>query len=499
MAEDGGPGDSARPGRFAVRRRSVLLAVLVLVLVPVLAVLVSLAGDSDRDHGPEATGTLPRLRPPQPTPPGPLGRPDVVLVVTDDQRVESLARMTHVQDLLVARGTTYDGAMVPTSMCCPSRAALLMGQYSHQTGVWSNSRPTGGWWRFHEDGNENHTLAVALHDEGYRTALIGKYFNSFANWSPAGYRPPGWDVFTAFTTTDRSGDYFDYSLSDGTVHGSTPDDYSTDVFAERAVDFVRTTPASTRLFLYLAPYAPHAPYQPAPRHLGAWKGRLPSFDSPAVGEDVSDKPQWVRQLDPVRPARVGHVQRAQQESLMAVDEAVARVVASLREAGRLENTLFVFTSDNGLAWGEHNVMFKSVPYTPATAVPLVVRWDAQVPAGDVDSRLALNLDITTTIARAVSAPMLTAGLDLLGDQRRDGAVLEAPPEPRLQRPAYCGWRTAHWTFTRYATGEEELYSRAVDPFELTNVATTPENAARLREMRQEARRFCNPEPPDFSW
>jgi arylsulfatase A-like enzyme len=197
--------------------------------------------------------------------------------------------------------------------------------------------------------------------------------------------------------------------------------------------------------------------------------------------------------------QVRRVQRRQQESLMAVDEAVARLVATLRETGRLENTLFVFTSDNGMSWGEHNVLFKSVPYTAATAVPLVVRWDAQVPAGEVDSRLALNLDITTTIARATSAPMLTAGLDLLGKGRRDGSVLEAPPEPRLGRPAYCGWRTSDWTFTRYATGEEELYSDQRDPYQLTNVAQNPENEPQLSQMRHQARRFCDPVPPEFSW
>ncbi len=406
--------------------------------------------------------------------------------------------MSHVQDLLVDRGRSYSAAMVPTSLCCPSRASLLTGRYSHQTGVWSNSRPTGGWWAFHEQGNEDHTLAVALDEQGYRTALIGKYFNSFANWAPAGYRPPGWDEFTAFRTPNRSGDYYDYELSDGTVHGSAPADYSTDVFADRAVDFVRSTPASTRLFLYLAPYAPHAPFRPAPRHLGAWRD-LPPFESPAVGEDVSDKPQWVQQLEPPTEQQVRHVQRGQQESLMAVDEAVARVVDALAESGRLENTLLVFTSDNGLAWGEHNVLFKSVPYTPASAVPLVVRWDAQIPAGAVDTRLALNVDITTTIARVASASMLTAGLDLLGDDERTGFVLEAPPEPRLNRPAYCGWRTADWSFTHYATGEEELYSQQDDPYQLTNVAADPTHERQLRHMRNQAHRYCSPVPPEFSW
>ena len=352
-----------------------------LLLVPVIVVSCS-GRDGGSGGAPPASGVPGALASDLP-PSGPLGRPDVVLVVTDDQRVWSLARMRHVRDLLVARGTRYSEAVVPTSLCCPSRASLLTGRYAHDTGVWSNSRPTGGWWTFQDEGNEKRTLAVALHRRGYRTALVGKYFNSFGSWAPDGYRPAGWDLFAAFVTRNRSGNYYDYRLSDGTEHGSRPADYSTDVFADRAVEFVRSTPASRRLFLYLAPYAPHSPYQPAARHEGAWKGRLPPFDSPAVGEDVSDKPLWVRRLDPV-PARLARrVQRRQQESLMAVDEAVARVVRALQDTGRLENTLLIFTSDNGVAWGEHNVLYKSVPYTPAVAVPLVLRWDAQVPPGRV--------------------------------------------------------------------------------------------------------------------
>src|SRR5687768_5232844 len=139
--------------------------------------------------------------------------PDVVVILTDDQPARTLAGMPQVRRLLVDRGTTFGNAMVPTSLCCPSRASLLTGRFAHDTGVWSNSRPTGGWWRFHEDGNEDRTLATALAARGYRTGLVGKYFNSFANWSPEGYTPPGWDSFTAFRTTHRSGAYYDYRLS----------------------------------------------------------------------------------------------------------------------------------------------------------------------------------------------------------------------------------------------------------------------------------------------
>ncbi len=425
--------------------------------------------------------------------------PDVVVILTDDQPARTLAGMPQVQRLLVDRGTTFGNAMVPTSLCCPSRASLLTGRFAHDTGVWSNSRPTGGWWRFHEDGNEDRTLATALAARGYRTGLVGKYFNSFANWSPEGYTPPGWDSFTAFRTTHRSGAYYDYRLSDGSEHGSDPADYSTEVLAQRAVQFLDSTPADQRLFLYFAPYAPHAPYLPAPRHRDTLRGDLVPYSSAALTEDVSDKPAWVRALDPVPPWRVRHVQRGQQEALLAVDEAVGGIVDSLERSGRLDNTLIVFMSDNGMLWGEHRILFKSVPYDSATRVPMVVRWDGHVAAQGVDDRLALNVDVTATIDAVTGAGMDTAGASVLGEELRGGFVLEAPPEPRLDRPAYCGWRGQRWTFVHYATGEEELYDEAADPDELTNLATVPGYRAELDDLRATARSACDPTPPEFAW
>ena len=425
--------------------------------------------------------------------------PDVVVILTDDQPARTLAGMPQVQRLLVDRGTTFGNAMVPTSLCCPSRASLLTGRFAHDTGVWSNSRPTGGWWRFHEDGNEDRTLASALAARGYRTGLVGKYFNSFANWSPEGYTPPGWDSFTAFRTTHRSGAYYDYRLSDGSEHGSDPADYSTDVLAQRAVQFLDSTPADQRLFLYFAPYAPHAPYLPASRHRDTLRGDLTPYSSAAITEDVSDKPAWVRALGPVPSWRVRHVQRGQQEALLAVDDAVGDIVDSLERSGRLDNTLIVFMSDNGMLWGEHRILFKSVPYDSATRVPMVLRWDGHVAAHGLDDRLALNVDVTATIDEVTGAGMDTAGVSVLGDELRGGFVLEAPPEPRLDRPAYCGWRGLRWTFVRYATGEEELYDEVADPDELTNLATVPGYRAELDDLRVRAQAACDPTPPEFAW
>ena len=470
--------------------RAALMPVAVLVTIGVLAV---------------ASGSLGPARPVHPEAPqspvshraGPAGvdLPNIVVVMTDDQRVETLAGMPMVRILLADRGTTFSKAMVPTSLCCPSRASTLTGHYAHDTGVWTNVRPDGGWWAFHAHGNEQRTVAVALHESGYRTALVGKYLNNFGQLTPPGYRPPGWDQFLAFTTWYKSGAYYDYTLSDGSVHGSAPDDYSTDVLALAATDLIRSTPAGQPLFLWFAPYAPHAPFEPASRHEHA---RVHLKPRPAV-EDVSTKPRWVQALDPPSAGKVARTARRQQRALMAVDEAVAGIVAALADTGRLSDTLIVFTSDNGLLWGEHGMIDKNVPYTPATAVPLVLRWDGHLAAGQVDDRLALNIDITATLAAAGATGMVTSGSDLLGTDRHDGFVLEAARAPELERPPYCGWREADWTFVHYSTGEEELYSLADDPGELHNLATVPEARDRLDTMRAKARAACTPEPPDFDW
>jgi arylsulfatase A-like enzyme len=160
--------------------------------------------------------------------------------------------MPQVQRLHAEKGTTFVAAQVPTPLCCPSRASIMTGSYAHGTGVWSNGRPDGGWWVFHELGLEERTVAVALQQAGYRTGLVGKYFNAFAKWSPEGFTPPGWDTFLAFRTPVKSGGYYNYALSDGRTRGTTEADYSTDVLARAAEHFIRGTPEGQPLFLYFA-------------------------------------------------------------------------------------------------------------------------------------------------------------------------------------------------------------------------------------------------------
>lgn len=429
-------------------------------------------------------------------------RPNVVVVLTDDQRVGTVRRMPILWSLIRQNGVLFRNAMVPTSNCCPSRASILTGRYAHSTGVYSNQTPYGGWRAFHDRGMENRTIAIALHNAGYRTGLVGKYLNGgFTVQAAAGYVPPGWDYLLTFT--DHVG-YYNYTLTDGTTHGALPRNYSTDVLRRRAVRFIRSTPAEQPLFLYFAPFGPHRPYTPAPRHKGYWTGRLPSYRPPSVTENVGDKPPWIRQYSRVRQSKIDSKLAKAQDALMSVDEALGRIAGALEDTGRMSNTLFIFLSDNGLLMGEHHLFSrKNLPYKQSTSIPMIVRWDGHVAPNSVDSRLALNVDLARTIARAAGVRMTTEGLDLLGSDRREGFPLEAtkryPRDSAPDRPAYCGYRLPEWLYVQYATGEQELYSYEVDPHELQNLAGDARYQQRLDSLRTRAVASCRPLPPDFVW
>ena len=184
---------------------------------------------------------------------------------------------------------------------------------------------------------------------------------------------------------------------------------------------------------------------------------------------------------------------------MAVDDAVAAIVAALQHSGRLRDTMIVFMSDNGYLNGEHRIIGKNVPYEEATSIPLVIRWDGRVRAGAVDARLTNNVDIAATIADAAGATMTTDGQSLLGNERRTGLLLEAAYAVKYKRPAYCGWRDDDWLFAHYTTGEEELYSVRNDPQELHNLAADPGQSAVLARLRAVTKTACNPVPPTFHW
>lgn len=442
--------------------------------------------------------------------------PNIVFILTDDLDARSVACMPNVQRLLAEQGATFTNFFITTPLCCPSRSSILRGQYAHNHGVLSNSGPEGGFPTFYRLGDERSTVATWLDDSGYRTGLIGKYLNRYPKSATPNHVPPGWDdwhAFVASTGDDETGSYYTgYTMNEnGTLvsYGHDPEDYSTDVLRDKARSFIEDSAAADQpFFLYLAPYAPHGPSTPAPRHtndfLSEQAPRVPSFDE----ADISDKPAWVRsfpELSPNQIALIDERYRRRLRSLLAVDEMVASLIQTLEATGTLDNTYIVFASDNGFHLGEHRLpVGKSTPYDESVRVPLIVRGPA-VPAGVEVDQFALNIDLAPTFAE-LAAAQAAAFVDgrsivpLLGgpdpSEWRQGFLIEhfvrsdfeavatpvtsvTEPEGALETgispvdaPHYSAVRTPQYLYVEYGDGERELYDLQTDPYALQNLAAT---------------------------
>src|SRR3954447_20109471 len=259
-------------------------------------------------------------------------KPNIVLVMTDDQDVSLVTQMPNLQ-ALARQGATFTHAYYNDPLCAPSRATILTGLYDHNSGVTGNHHRL-----FYDAGLPARTVAVRLHAAGYRTGFVGQYLNEYPAPAPATYVPPGWDYWVARlgeTTTEtwRSSTEFDYDLNDnGTVvhHGSAPSDYATDVYRGKAVGFIKKAAADgVPFFVELATHAPHKPYTPAPRDAALFPAleapRVPSFDE----ADVSDKPAYIRAKTRFNPAAIDGYYRQRARSLQAVDDALKAIVDTL--------------------------------------------------------------------------------------------------------------------------------------------------------------------------
>jgi N-acetylglucosamine-6-sulfatase len=409
-------------------------------------------------------------------------RPNIVLVLTDDQRFDTLAAMPSVRRLLGGHGITFPNAFVTTPFCCPSRASILTGLYSHHTGVLSDSPPDGGAPAF----DDRSTIATWLHDAGYRTAFVGKYLNAYDRVGPT-YVPPGWDEWDAIASEPIASRYYGYTLNENgrlVRYGSTDVDYSTTVLTRRALAFLGTTRAP--FFLELAPIAPHRPSTPAPGDAGTFAGtplpRPPAFDE----ADVSDKP-WASSRPPMSAAAIRFelgVRRSMLDALAEVDRSVAAIVDELRARGQLSNTVIAFMSDNGMLLGEHRIGGKLWPYEESIRVPLLVRspW---IDHAVVDPRLVLNIDLAPTFAAVAG---VAQGSPVDGLSFADALHGRTDPEPWRTAfeveylghehpagapPDYRGVRTTRFLYVRYANGWRELYDLRRDPDELRNLAGDP--------------------------
>jgi arylsulfatase A-like enzyme len=380
-------------------------------------------------------------------------------------------------------------------LCCPSRATIFRGQYAHNTDVETNAGANGGYTRFLARQLETATVATALQQAGYRTALVGKYLNGYPRLDDFNHVAPGWSDW--YVTL--GGSYVDYRQNEnGAIVLPTAGQYRTDVEVGEADQIVRAAHAAgAPFFLELAVYAPHAPATPAPRDVGTLSGLVralpPSFDE----ADVSDKPAWVQALPLFDSYQLGVMQatwESRLEALQAVDVGVASLLATLAELGELDNTYVVFTSDNGYTIGEHRRLpGKQSAYEEDIHQPLVILGPGIAP-GSSSSVLAGNVDLEPTFLElGQAAPIgwedgrsLVPALDgAIPASWRTAMLLEHEPTTDCDGdvgcaiPSYRGLRTATQTYVAYAgTGEHELYDLTADPYELQN-GYTPAAAAAL--------------------
>jgi N-acetylglucosamine-6-sulfatase len=418
-------------------------------------------------------------------------RPNIVLFLTDDQSYESVAAMPYVSSL--GNWYTFTNAYINNSTCSPSRATLLTGQWSHHTGV----EATGGAPRF----DDHSTVATWLKRAGYRSALVGKYHLGKVNATPVqNYIPPGWDEWHGWSGIKGSEAYYNYTLNEnGNLkhYGSARRDYSTDVLTRIASRFIsRSATSRSPFFLYFAPRGPHNPWTAAPRDLDAF-GSKPMPHSPNYNEaDMSDKPAWWRALPLRNPNSLDSARRKEYATLVSVDDAARAIVRTLSENGLMKNTVVIFMTDNGYAFGEHRDLGKICPYEECNKTPLLIWYPGGTPR-KIPQPVS-NVDIAPTLAGLagiapggpVDGHSLVPLLRSATSPWPHAVLLRGYKEPNgrpTDVPTFWGIRFGRYKYIEtVSTGETELYDLQADPYELNNVAArsryTPIKASLARRL-----------------
>jgi arylsulfatase A-like enzyme len=427
--------------------------------------------------------TMPVATSPSPSKATAATRLNVVLFLTDDQPWYTVPSTIGVKPMPYLESRVLDpndhwirftNAYLNTPICCPTRTTLMTGRYSHITGVETNG---GGI------ANESSTIATWLHGGGYYTGLIGKYLNRYPFGHPY-YIPPGWDQWKS-----QFGVYFNYTNYENgqLVHyGTAPQDYAVDATARAAATFISTAPTDRPFFLYVAPKSAHDPWIPPPRYDGAFENmspvRLPDFNE----ADASDKPSWLRTRPPLSPSDVAlwdsHREDAF-ETLLAADDAVRTVITSLEQRGILDQTVFIFMSDNGNGFGEHRWTTKKCEYEECTRTPFLVRFPGAT--AHTDPRLVSSVDLAPTFADIAGVTPATPvdGRSLLplfdgtATTWRSGVLIHAIDD-LYGTPGYWGIHTQDAVYVELTTGEKELYDLTgvvgpADPYELQNRVNDP--------------------------
>ena len=439
-------------------------------------------------------------------------KPNVVIILTDDQRADALGvgGSTYLKtpniDRLATEGVYFKNYFCTTSLCSPSRASILSGLYAHYAWcgeqLYGLSRPTC------------RSLAGVLQSAGYETAYIGKWHMGEENDKPR----PGFDYFV---THKGQGKYWDTEFNVNGQGSQVVKGYYTTVVTKMANDWLKTK-RSKPFFLMLGHKAPHSFYTPEPKYANAF-ARVP-IRYPESAFELADKPNWIKQrlttwhgiygplfewrkkFPDSSAAAVKDFEamiHAYWGTILSVDDSVGEIYRTLKDMGELENTIFVFTSDNGLLNGEHGMVDKRTMHEPSIHIPLVVRFPGLTPVTKpvVVDKQVLTLDIAPSLLDLCNAPPLpnVHGQSfkhlVQGDTTnwRKAWFYEYNYEKQFPyTPNVRGIRTDQWKYIHYPSGNgkpdqhmAELYHLAVDPAENHNLINDPRYAGQLNQLKAE--------------
>ena len=451
------------------------------------------------------------------------GHPNIVVVVVDDLRWDEFGAAGHPWietpniDRLAKEGAHFANAFHAVSLCSPNRATLLTGQYPSTHGIVDNIARDRA-------SHELRTFPQALQRAGYRTAFLGKWH--------MGNDPtprPGFDYWVSQPGQGRSVN--PELFEDGRLH--VVDGYTTDLLTDRAVEFIkreRTAP----FLVYLAHKAIHPDivqrddgsvglgaqdnYVPATRHLGRYDSKtFPRRRNQAatLGE-LADRPAIQRALSrlvtdsslrsvagtPTRPTGEATIRR-RAEMLLAVDESLGRIMATLDELGQLDSTVIILTSDNGFFYGEHGLgIERRLPYEESIRNALLMRYPPMIARGLKPASLVSSVDLAPTVLELAGAPVDAAiqGRSLVPLLAVNGTwerslLIESDayenPFPHLLDMDYRAIRTAGYKYIHWIKhpDEDELYDMTADSLELRNLARTPAMRAVRDSLRVELGRL----------
>jgi N-acetylglucosamine-6-sulfatase len=427
-------------------------------------------------------------------------RPNIVFILVDDLRWDALGCMGHPFvktpniDRIAREGALFKNFFVSIPLCSPSRASFLTGQYPHSHGVINNGDHSALSYKLI-------TFPRLLHDAGYETAFIGKWHMGVDD-SPR----PGFDRWVSFK---GQGVYNDPMLNvDGTA--SKHSGYITDILNGYALKFVKSEHKKP-FFLYLPHKAVHGPFTPADRHKNLYADAVIK-PTPSLNDSLEGKPAATRKLEDASDQKSpGKKKREQSENerrmpenairnqlraLAAVDEGVGQLFKALEESGQLDNTVFIFSSDNGFFWGEHGFGDKRWAYDESIRDPLLIRFPKLIKPGTVLDQFVLNIDIPPTLLELAGVPIPKtiqgrSFASLLKDgktQWRNSFLTEYFQEKQYPRtPTWQAVRTERWKYIKYtdSDGMDELYDLNADPYEVKNLIQQPPFQATLKQMQAE--------------